>query len=147
MPVPINHGDSEISDIVKLLESHPATIRSFRTGNLFGMFIGGLALLGGFASFLLGLTGSIDWIFKSVSISMRMINASPGAIFSVIGFVIMLRYKPRVKSEIEIRINESKKANTSAEHKREISVRHTNTASSPVTAQRPDIYGKRFPWE
>jgi len=95
MPVPVNKGDSEISEIVKLLESYPATIRSYRTGNLFGMFIGGLALLGGFASFLLGLTGSIDWIFKSQSMTMRMINASPGAIFSVIGFVIMLIYEPR----------------------------------------------------
>lgn len=146
MPVPIDRENSEISDIVKLLESHPATIRSFKTGNLFGMLIGALALIGGFASFLLGLTGSIDWIFKSQSISMRMVNASPGAIFCVIGFIIMLRYKPRVKSEIEIHINESKSADSLGEHKREISVRHTNTASSPISAHSPDFSKNRFPW-
>lgn len=141
MPVVIKQSDSEISEIIKLLESHPATIRSYRTGNLLGVLIGGLALLSGFAAFLLGLTGSIDLFFKSESVSMRMINASPGGMMAVIGLVVMVIFKPRVRSEIEIQIKESNKVNPSAEHKREISVRQTDVGSSSA------LTAPRFPWK
>lgn len=144
--VPVKHDESAISDLVKLLESHPPTIRSFREGNLFGMFVGSLALLGGFVSSLLGLTGSVEWFFKSGSISMKLLNASPGAIFSVIGFIIMLRYKPRVKTEIEIKINESQNQKDTSVHTKEISVRHSSSASSPISSSPPsNIYGNTFP--
>ena len=147
LPVPVKHDELAISELVKLLESHPPTIRSFREGNLFGMFVGALALLGGFVSSLLGLTGSVEWFLTYESISMKLLNASPGAIFSVIGFIIMLRYKPRVKTEIEIKINESQNSKDASAHTKEISVRHSSTASSPISSSPPSsFYVNRFPW-
>jgi len=134
-------SQSDLSNIVKLLESHPPIIRTFREGNFFGMFIGGLTLLGGFISSLLGLAGSVEWIFNAETISMKLLNASPSALFSVIGFIIMLKYKPRIKSEIEIKVKETQEQN-----KKEISVRYESRGSSPLSSPPPyDIFRKRFP--
>ncbi len=137
--------DSDLKGITELLKSSQPTIRIFREGNLFGMFIGGLALLGGFISFLLGLTGTVSWIIDAETISMRLFNASPGAVFSVIGLIVMIKYKPRVKSEIEIHVK-TQKSKDKTEYS-EISVSHKTAASSPVSAtplRPPDILGRGF---
>jgi len=136
-----NLSESDFTKITKLLESHPPIIRTFREGNLLGMFIGGLTLIGGFICSLLGLTGSVEWIFNTESISIKLLNASPGALFSTIGFIIMLKYKPRIRQEIEIKVNEIKNQN-----KKEISVHIENKASSPIGSTPPsDILKRRFP--
>lgn len=68
---------------------------TFKVTTLFGQAIGGISLFLGFAFSLLGLSGSLDLVIESNSINARLINASPGVIFIIVGLFIIWRYKPK----------------------------------------------------
>lgn len=68
---------------------------AFKTTTLFGQAIGAISLFLGFGFFLLGLTGTLDLIIESKSISARLANGSPGVVFIIVGFLILWRYKPK----------------------------------------------------
>jgi hypothetical protein len=131
-----NIAEPEIKDLIKALNEHPSVVRTFREGNLFGMFTGALVLVGGFVMFFMGLAGTIDWIFESATIKSKLANASPGALFAVVGLIIMLKYKPRVKTEIEISVNKSYQRSNPDIVNSETKVRVSSTASSPITPPR-----------
>jgi len=135
-PVSLNKKDTDIADILKVFESHPPIIRTFREGSLFGMVVGAVVLLGGFSTFFLSLSGTVEWIFEAGSISSKLINASPGVVFSIIGLLIMWRYKPKVRTDIEIKINKSfSKINPDIQTV-EKSIKYSGSASSPITSRR-----------
>jgi hypothetical protein len=145
MSRPIGTSDSELQALKAILDSHPVTQRTFRQGNILGMLIGGLVLLGGFFAFFVGLSGNVEWVFQSGTVSAKLINASPGAVFSVVGMIIMLKYKPRVKTEIEIRMNrrylndlldgQAIDRSGTRLHSVETQMKYKSSASSPVTSR------------
>jgi hypothetical protein len=52
---------------------------------------------------LLGIAGQIEWVVKAGGLSGRLANASPGALFAVIGLIILWRYKPIIKDDFSIK--------------------------------------------
>ncbi|TAL18158.1 hypothetical protein EPN96_02400 [bacterium] len=127
--------DPDIAQLLRALESLTPTIRTFREGNLLGMCIGGVAFLSGALASFLGLSGSVDWIFRAGSISSKLVNASPGVIFAAMGMIIMLRYKPRVRTEVEINVNRSHSVKNPDIKTMEASIRYTGTASTPISSK------------
>ncbi len=79
-------------------------VRTHKTGSIVGIIIGGLIAFLGIFLLLFGLTGSIDWFVNVGGISSKLINASPGIAIVVVGMIILIRYKPRIRFEYEIRI-------------------------------------------
>lgn len=77
--------------------------RTYRIGIIVGQCFGGVACLGGLLLILLGLSGHIEWILQAGALSSRLANASPGALFAVIGLVILWRYKPIVRDHLLVR--------------------------------------------
>lgn len=69
-------------------------------GTLMGITFGGLMAISGFILSVLGLSGSIEWIFEASSFKSRITNASPGILFAVSGVIVLWRYKPVVRSEL-----------------------------------------------
>lgn len=125
-------GAPEVERFLRALETHPAMIRTYREGSWFGMVVGALLLLGGFVMTVMGLSGTSEWIIESMSLRARLVNASPGAVFAIIGMVLMFRYKPKVKTDIEIKINESQAKDESGTNTKETTVRYQSSASSPL---------------
>jgi hypothetical protein len=76
---------------------------TYRIGIIVGQCFGGVACLGGLLLIVLGLSGQIDWILQAGAFSSRLANASPGALFAVIGLVILWRYKPIVHDDLSVR--------------------------------------------
>lgn len=74
-----------------------------KTGSIMGIAIGGLISLLGIFLLLFGLTGSIEWLVNAGGLSSKLINASPGLVIVVVGMVIIILYKPRVRYEYEIK--------------------------------------------
>ena len=68
---------------------------TFRLTTLFGQAIGALSLFFGFAFSLLGLSGTLDLVIESNTINARLVNASPGVVFIIVGLFILWRYKPK----------------------------------------------------
>lgn len=97
-------------------------VHTHKTGSIMGIIIGGLISFLGIFLLLFGLTGSIDWLVNAGGISSKLINASPGIVIVVVGMIILIRYKPRVHYEYEIR-----KTPTTYYEK------CSGTASSPIT--------------
>lgn len=80
-----------------MLKLEDRLITTYKTGSIIGIIMGSTICLAGLTLILLGLTGSIEWIVKVGTFSSKLVNASPGAFFSVIGLIIIVVYKPRIK--------------------------------------------------
>jgi hypothetical protein len=65
--------------------------------NLAGMLIGAAFCAAGFVLAIMGVAGSIDWVLKGPDISSRLSNATPGALFAVLGAFVLWRYRPEVR--------------------------------------------------
>lgn len=94
-----NGKDGWLSLPTSVLESAGYKSRTYRIGLLTGQGIGGLVLLGGIILSLLGISGSIEWLVEAGGITSKLTNASPGIVISMIGAVILWRYKPHVSHE------------------------------------------------
>lgn len=77
--------------------------KTYRLGIIVGQTFGGAACLGGLVLILLGLSGQIEWILQAGGLNSRLANASPGALFAVIGLVILWRYKPIIRDDFSVR--------------------------------------------
>ena len=71
--------------------------------HVIGQVVAVLLCLSGLIITAFGLSGSIDWIIESGSLKAKIINASPGISFLIIGAVIMWRYKSRFTTQETIR--------------------------------------------
>lgn len=74
---------------------------TYRIGIIMGISVGALFLVAGFVLCLLGLTGTIEWLIQGGSFTSRLTNASPGALFAVVGLVVIVRYKPKTTAATE----------------------------------------------
>ena len=74
--------------------------KTYRIGLILGQCFAGIAFLGGFVLALFGLSGHIEWIVQAGGLKSRLANASPGAVFAVIGFLVMWRYKPNITDKL-----------------------------------------------
>ena len=64
-----------------------------------GLFCGLLCIFGGIVLFILGVTGSVEWLFNLFGLESKVINAAPGIILFIIGlFVIWItRFSVRIR--------------------------------------------------
>jgi len=70
--------------------------RTYHIAVIMGIITGLLLLLVGFVLCLLGFTGTIQFFVKSDGFQARLLNASPGVFFALLGTVIMWKYKPKI---------------------------------------------------
>ena len=60
--------------------------------------IGGIGcLIAGIILTILGLTGSIEWIVEVSGFTSRIINASPGIVIMIIGLILTLKSRLKIK--------------------------------------------------
>jgi uncharacterized BrkB/YihY/UPF0761 family membrane protein len=71
-------------------------------GTVSGIIIGVILIISGLLLLVLGLSGSIDWIFETHSIKSRLTNASPGVFFALLGVFVLYWYRPRIEIRKEI---------------------------------------------
>ena len=62
-----------------------------------GQWVGAAAFLAGLILCILGLAGSVELLFEGAGLKARLGNASPGLIIALLGFLVLWRYKARVK--------------------------------------------------
>ena len=118
-------------DLVELL-NNLAKVHGYREGSLLGVLIGGFVLLGGFAMFYMGISGSANWLIEAGGLKSRITNASPGAVFSLIGFFVMLKYKPKVKVDIELKKTKEFEPGTSSPTNESTQLNYKSAASSGI---------------
>ncbi len=80
--------------------------RAYRDGIIFGLYVGVLCLILGFVLIILGVSGSIDLIVEAGGIKSKMINATPGSMFSLFGLIILWKYKPKITERTIIETKE-----------------------------------------
>lgn len=62
--------------------------------------IGGIGcLIAGIVLTVLGFTGSIEWIVELSGFTSRLINASPGIVLMILGLVLILRSRLKIKAK------------------------------------------------
>lgn len=66
-----------------------------------GITIGTLIFIAGFIITILGVVGSINWILKLPGFESRLINATPGVFFALLGACTLWIYKPTEKIDLE----------------------------------------------
>ncbi|MBW8002331.1 MAG: hypothetical protein FVQ80_09970 [Planctomycetes bacterium] len=67
---------------------------------ILGIVTGALFCCAGFVIICMGLTGSVEWVFEAGSVTTRLSNAGPGVALSLMGMIIIWRYRPRKHIEI-----------------------------------------------
>lgn len=114
----LENGFDDLDPMAILLRERSKGSEVYRQGTLVGIAIGGLFLIGGVVSLLLGVTGTIEWIVTGGGIESRLSNAAPGAFISLLGAIILWRYKPIVHDDLDIKSDgDSKKISHSVKHK------------------------------
>ncbi|GHU56780.1 hypothetical protein FACS189411_08320 [Bacteroidia bacterium] len=72
--------------------------------------IGGIGcIIAGIVLTLLGFSGSIEWIVETTGFTSRLINASPGIVLMIIGFILVYKSRINIKSH---RKNQNKNVNS-----------------------------------
>lgn len=71
-------------------------------GIVLGISVGVLFCVGGLVIIILGFTGSIEWILEVNSLTSKLVNASPGAFFALLGMLIVWRYRPMPHESLRI---------------------------------------------
>ncbi len=92
----------KIEPLISLAKQRSKGNRTYRTGTILGITIGGLFALAGFTLCILGLSGSIEWLVEAASFKAKITNASPGVVFAAMGMVILWRYKPVVRDRMSL---------------------------------------------
>ena len=65
---------------------------------IIGAITGSLLCIAGLVLTLLGLSGSIEWVIEAAGLTSRLGNASPGVFFTVIGYLVLRLYRPKIAS-------------------------------------------------
>ena len=65
---------------------------------IIGLVIGGICIIAGFILSILGVSGSVEWFLKAQSITAKLVNASPGVVLTIVGLIIVLRNRLKIKS-------------------------------------------------
>jgi hypothetical protein len=110
--------------------------QSVHPGTIIGIVIGGIFCISGLILSCLGLTGSIEWIFKAGSLSSKISNASPGVLLCLMGMVILWRYRPRYRHEITIHPIEIKVSSGNQTTEIKGPKIESRSASSPITTSQ-----------
>jgi hypothetical protein len=79
----------------------PSVLGTYRIGIHFGMVLATVLMLGGATLILIGLTGSIDLMVEAGGLRSRLVNASPSALFVLLGFLLAWKSKPAVSHQEE----------------------------------------------
>ena len=58
-----------------------------------------LCIIGGFILTILGFAGSIDWIIEGTDFTSKLMNASPGVLLMIIGFLIIILKRMAIRSK------------------------------------------------
>ena len=69
--------------------------RTYQTGVLFGLILGAALIFTGVILCIAGISGSIEWVVSGKGFGSKLANASPGVFFAVMGFLIVIWYKPK----------------------------------------------------
>lgn len=72
-------------------------LQIYEAGIKFGQRVAALLCLTGVILTILGLTDSIEWLIEASGLKSKLINAGPGALFVLIGAILLHMYKPRIK--------------------------------------------------
>lgn len=88
--------------LIKMLESRSRGSRTYFVGTLMGISVGAIVCISGFVLCILGLSGTIEWIFEAADFKSRISNASPGVFFALLGAIILWRYKPKVTDRLRM---------------------------------------------
>ncbi len=92
-------NDGWLSLPTGVLNSVDYKSRTYRYGLLAGLSFGMLMVVGGVVLSIMGVAGSIEWVVTGKDFSGKLTNASPGVILTVLGMIILWRYKPHVSHE------------------------------------------------
>ena len=76
--------------------------RAYFWGTILGISIGAFFSIAGFVITILGFNGSVEWFVKAPGFTTKLINASPGVFFALLGMLILWRYKPRGRDKLKI---------------------------------------------
>jgi hypothetical protein len=98
---PASPADPAISTAIA--QSMLENAKTYRMCVILGICVGALFCVAGFVLLVLGLTGNIEWIVEASNFKSRLTNASPGALFAVMGMVIIWRYKPDISDAVDIK--------------------------------------------
>jgi len=79
----------------------------YRTGIIAGIVVGASLIAFGAILTVLGLSGSIEWLLKVEGLESRLVNASPGVLFAIAGVLVVIVYKPRVKTVLHVLTEQS----------------------------------------
>ena len=61
-----------------------------------GVITGSVLCIAGLVLTLLGLSGSIEWVLQAGDLTSRLGNASHGVFFTVIGYLVLKLYRPKI---------------------------------------------------
>lgn len=110
--------------------------KTYHINLLIGMIVGATLCIAGLIFTILGLSGSIEWVYESGGTVSRLTNASPGIFFGLLGFLLVWRFKPRIKET-----SYSKKTELA-----EDAVKTADDPARPVAVRREETkieYGER----
>jgi hypothetical protein len=88
--------------------------KTYRIGIVLGISLGALFCVAGFVLIVLGLSGSIEWVFEATNFKSKISNASPGVMLALMGMIIIWRYKPRISDKLDQRMTPIESSATSA---------------------------------
>ncbi len=93
-----------VESIIKaaLVASLAQGSKTYHYGISLGITVGALCSIVGLVAAILGLTGSIEWVFEGSDFTSRLSNASPGVVFALMGMLVLWRYRPHAHSHLEI---------------------------------------------
>ena len=96
-----HQDDSYNAGLGHILDSRGS--RTYQIGVLLGLTVGAVLTLLGVVLCVVGITGSIEWIVNGKGWGSKLANASPGVFFAVMGFLILVWYKPKYQFSFSAR--------------------------------------------
>ncbi len=95
-PTPKRHAAKSPDEAVgQILDSRGS--RTYQTGVLIGLILGAALIFTGVILCIAGINGSIEWVVSGKGFGSKLANASPGVFFAVMGFLIVIWYKPKYR--------------------------------------------------
>ena len=92
----LTRASPSIADLPAWQDNSQAFNATYRYGIVYGLVAGTSALALGFILAILGLAQAIDFGFEGAETIVRLKTASPGALFAIVGLVIILWFKPKL---------------------------------------------------
>lgn len=73
-----------------------ATDSTYRFGIAAGISAGAIALLGGIALCMIGITGATEFVFQSSGSTIRIVTGTVGIIIAALGVMTLRHFKPKI---------------------------------------------------